>query len=152
MKISHVTTESGRPVTLLFGAEQVEVREVSQARQRAVRACAGGLILAAGLALVAVSAGDRAIPGLDTGLWIAAGVALLAALAGAAWWFVVARRERGATAEIIQAASVVDAKSRSEPPKVTVSLTLAEGGERQFEAVGHAGALLSAGFGRLLSV
>ncbi|GAB2606128.1 hypothetical protein Aab01nite_01070 [Paractinoplanes abujensis] len=152
MKISHVTTAAGQPVTLLFEADRVQVVQVSQPRQRAVRAGAGGLILAAGLALVAVNAGDRGIPGLELGLWIAAGVAVVAALAGVVSWFVLTRCDRGADAETIAASSVVGARSRTEPPKVIVSLTLAEGGERQFEAVGHAGALLSAGFGRLLSV
>ncbi|WP_249998780.1 hypothetical protein [Actinoplanes sp. M2I2] len=152
MMVPHVTTEAGRSVKLRFDDDRVEVRPVSEARQRAVRACAGGLLLGFGLAAVAVNAGDRGITGLDLALWVAVGVAVLAAAGGAVWWFLVDRRDRRHPGEMIATSSVSDARSTAEAGQVTVSLQLADGAERSFSAVGHSGALLSAAFSRLLTV
>ena len=152
MDVSNVRTESGRLVTLRFGDDRVEVHEISPARQRALKAFAGGLIVGIGLAAVAVNAGDRGFSGLHIVLWIVTAVVLLGGLVGGGvWWLVLARRDRKRGPSTIDAASVVGARSSAENGLVTVALQLADGADREFSAVGHAGTLLSARFGEVLS-
>ncbi|WP_250036347.1 hypothetical protein [Paractinoplanes maris] len=149
MKVLHVTTGTGQSVTMRFADGHVAVHEVSPARPRAVRACAGGLLIGFGLAAVAVNAGDRGITGLDVALWIAVALTVVAAVGGAIWWFLIERSDRRRPPEVITASSVVNARSTAD---VTVTLELADGSERSYSAVGHAGTLLSTGFSRLLAV
>ncbi|MBU2663951.1 hypothetical protein KOI35_10660 [Actinoplanes bogorensis] len=152
MDVSNVRTESGALVNLRFAGDRVEVREISPARQRALRACAGGLLLGTGLAAVAANAGLFGIRGLPVVLWIVAAAVLAGGVVGGGlWWLVVSRRDGRRGVSTIEASSVVNARSRAENGLVTVALELADSPDREFSAVGHAGTQLSARFGEVLS-
>ncbi|MEV4352623.1 hypothetical protein AB0J83_49870 [Actinoplanes sp. NPDC049596] len=153
MKVPRVRTEAGQLVTLEFLPEQVEVHETAPGRQRAAKTGVGGLILAAGLAMVAVNAEDRGPGWLGPVLWIACGVVFAgAALGGLAWWLVMAARDRRrGPAATISAPDVSSAQSKTDNGEITVSLQMTDGNDRTFAAVGHSGALLATQFGRLLS-
>ncbi|MCY1136839.1 hypothetical protein OWR29_02435 [Actinoplanes sp. Pm04-4] len=144
MRVPRVRTETGQVVTLLFTPDEVEVHEVRPARQQAAKLGAGGLILAAGLALVATTVGLV--------LWIVCAVLLAVSAAGLIWWLIEGARERDrGPAATITPASVLSADSKTDNGEVTVTLRQALGPDRTFAAVGHSGALLSAQFGRLLA-
>jgi hypothetical protein len=154
MNVPRVRTEAGKLVTLRFLDGRVEVHETSVGRQRAAKACAGGFILASGLALVAANAGDRGIKGLGLGLWIACATIFgVGVLGGLAWWLIAVAQDRGrGPAATITPAGVQSAQSSTDNGEITVSLRLADGDDRTFAAVGHSGALLANQFGHLLSV
>ncbi len=146
-----MSTEAGQLVTLQFADGRVEVQEVSAERQRALKLCAGGLLLGIGVGAVAANAGGRGITGLDLGLSILSALLLAGFLAGAAWWFVLAARDKRRPAEAITAPDVVSAQSKAGQGQVTVTLNLADGRDRSFSATGHSGATLSARFSEFMS-
>ena len=138
--------------TVEFGDDTVTVRPQSPVRQRAVRLCGGGLLLAFGLAAVAGPVDQGWSHAAGVILWICAAVALVAgACGGAIWWLVLAARDRRRAPEVIEAGTVRSGRSEVVDGTVTVTLELAGDRERTFSASGQSGALLATHFGRMLS-
>jgi len=167
VRVTNVRTETGDLVTLRFAPDRVQVQRTVPARQRAARACAGGLIAAAGLAAVAANAGNSGLDVVRLVFWIAAAVVVLVGVVGGGvWWLLLATRGRADRTSAILASSVLGAQSTTADGAVTVSLTLAaearltpdaapagmlaDAPTRTFTAAGHAGSVLSTEFGRLL--
>lgn len=175
VRVTNVRTEAGDLVTLRFAPDRVQVQRTVPARQRAARACAGGLIAAAGLAAVAANAGNSGLDVVRLVFWIAAAVVVLVGVVGGGvWWLLLATRGRADRTSAILASSVLGAQSTTADGAITVSLTLAaearltpdaearltpdaapagmlaDAPTRTFTAAGHAGSVLSTEFGRLL--
>ena len=152
MVVVQARTAAGAPVTLQFAPGEVRVTAMSPARQRALRVACSLLIAAFALAAVAVNADVRGLPAVGTGLWIAAGVLAVACALAGGWWLSLVRVDRRRPATTITAADVSSARSDADNGSVTVTVTLGDGGEQAFSALGYQGTLLAGEFGRLLAV
>ncbi|WP_127506181.1 hypothetical protein [Actinoplanes solisilvae] len=152
MRVANVRTGAGNLVNLRFMPDRVRVQQINAVRQRAARTCAGGLLLGASLAAIAVNAGSRGLDGVRLGFWIAAAVVVLVGVVGGgAWWLVLAARDRGERTSTILASSIAGARSTVTDGEVTVALALADEPDQTFAVNGHAGTVLSAEFGKLVS-
>ncbi|RSM71635.1 hypothetical protein DMB66_07250 [Actinoplanes sp. ATCC 53533] len=135
----------------MFSSDAVEIHEMTAGRQRAARISGGSLVVAFGLAAVAVNAEDRGNHGLGVALWVMTGVLVLVGAIGAgAWWMGSALRQSRRDAVVIAAPSVTAAESVVRDGRVTVTVRTDDGPARTFSAVGHAGATLATEFARLL--
>jgi hypothetical protein len=152
MAVMQARTESGGTVTLEFGDDAVQVRTISPVRQRALRLLCGLVFVAFGTGAVAVNIDTQASSAVGRWVWVAAGVLALGCVGAAVRWLVEVVRDGRRPAGVITAADVAEGRSAMKEGLVTVTLTLAAGGERSFSALGYRGNLLADEFGTLLTV
>jgi hypothetical protein len=152
MSVMQARTESGGTVALEFGVDGVRVRAISSARQRALRLFCGLVFVAFGTGAVAVNIDTQASVAVGDWVWVAAGVLALGCVGAGVWWLVEVVRDRRRPAGVITVGDVTESSSAVQDGLVTVSLTLAAGGERSFSALGYRGTVLANEFRTLLAV